>query len=206
MLPTETVLTFLTASLLLAAAPGPDNVFVLTQSVLHGRAAGLVVVLGLCTGLVVHSVAVAVGVAAIFQTSAVAFSALKLVGAGYLLYLAWQAFRARPASVPAQGEADRGGLYRRGIVMNVTNPKVSIFFLAFLPQFTDPARGSVTVQVVLLAGLFVLATVLVFGTVALVAGSLGAWLARSDRAQIALNRVAGVVFVALALKLASATR
>jgi len=92
MIPIETLITFLAASILLALAPGPDNIFVLTQSALRGRSAGIVVMLGLCTGLIVHSSAVALGVAVIFQTSAVAFSALKFIGAGYLVYLAWQAF------------------------------------------------------------------------------------------------------------------
>jgi threonine/homoserine/homoserine lactone efflux protein len=204
----ETIATFFTASLLLGAAPGPDNLFVLTQAALHGRTAGLFVVMGLCTGLLVHTSAVAFGVAAIFQVSAAAFSALKLIGAAYLLYLAWQAFRAKPASVSdkAAVSPDRLSLYRRGILMNTTNPKVSIFFLAFLPQFADPARGSVTIQMILLGGIFIIATILVFGTVAIVAGSLRKWLLKSDRAQTSLNKLAGLVFVGLALKLATAKR
>jgi threonine/homoserine/homoserine lactone efflux protein len=189
-------------------APGPDNIFVLTQSALRGRLPGLMVVIGLCTGLLVHTFAVACGVAVIFQVSAVAFTLLKLLGAGYLVYLAWQAFRASAGPLPT-GETETvplGRLYLRGIVMNVTNPKVSIFFLAFLPQFADPARGSLAVQMILLGGLFMLATILVFGLIALLAGSLGDWLGHSSRAQKVLNRVAGTVFVGLALKLATAQR
>ena len=94
MLPLDIVITFFTASVLLALVPGPDNIFVLTQSTLHGKVPGLIVMLGLCTGILVHTTAVALGVAIIFQTSTVAFSILKFIGAGYLLYLAWQAFRA----------------------------------------------------------------------------------------------------------------
>ncbi|MFA5529093.1 MAG: LysE family translocator [Thiohalomonadaceae bacterium] len=208
MLSAETVVTFFTASLLLGAAPGPDNLFVLTQSTLHGRAAGLVVMLGLCTGLVMHSLAVALGAAALFQTSAVAFSVLKLCGAGYLIYLAWKTFTAKPAGLPGEHgiEPGRGALYRRGIIMNVTNPKVSIFFLAFLPQFTDPTQGPVSVQIMFLGGLFILATILVFGFVAIAAGSLRNWLLRSARAQLALNRLAAFVFIALAARLATAER
>lgn len=209
MLSAETVLTFFTASLLLGVAPGPDNLFVLTQSTLHGRAAGLVVMLGLCTGLIAHSLAVALGAAAVFQSSAVAFSVLKFCGAGYLLYLAWRTFSAKPASLSGggvQGGPGRGELYRRGIIMSLTNPKLSIFFLAFLPQFADPARGSVALQIMLLGGLFIVATILVFGSVALAAGSLRNWLLRSGRMQIALNRLAGIVFVGLAARLATAER
>lgn len=208
MLSAETVLTFFMASLLLGLAPGPDNVFVLTQSTLHGRAAGLVVTLGLCTGLVAHSLAVAFGAAAVFQSSAIAFSVLKFCGAGYLLYLAWHMFSVKADSLPEgpQGGPGRGKLYRRGIIMNISNPKVSIFFLAFLPQFADPARGSVAMQIVLLGGLFIIATILVFGSVAIAAGSLRKWLLKSDRVQIALNRLTGLVFIGLAARLATAGR
>ena len=205
MIPIETLVTFFLASVLLGLAPGPDNIFVLTQSALRGRTAGLLVTLGLCTGLVVHTTAVAFGVAVIFQASAVAFTALKLFGAGYLLYLAWHAFRASVAKISAgrENELGYGKLYRRGIIMNVTNPKVSIFFLAFLPQFADPARGSLTLQMLLLGGVFIVSTVLVFGSIALLAGSIGQWLNRSPKTQVVMNRTAGVVFVALALKLAT---
>ena len=193
----------MTASILLALAPGPDNIFVLTQSALRGRSAGIAVMLGLCTGLIVHSSAVALGVAVIFQTSAVAFSTLKFIGAGYLLYLAWQAFRASAEKIQSRsdGQTNHWKLYVRGIIMNITNPKVSIFFLAFLPQFADPQRGPISIQILLLGGLFIISTILVFGSIALLAGTIGQWLNRSDRTQNILNKIAGTVFVGLALKL-----
>ncbi|CAD7844471.1 MAG: Transporter, LysE family [Olavius algarvensis Delta 4 endosymbiont] len=208
MIPIETLAAFFMASVLLALAPGPDNIFVLTQSALHGRLSGLLVTLGLCTGLIVHTTAVAFGVAVIFQASALAFMALKLLGAGYLLYLAWGAWRAGAAKINSGSGVglSLGKLYRRGIIMNVTNPKVSIFFLAFLPQFADPTRGSLTLQMILLGGVFIIATILVFGSIALLAGALGSFLARSDKAQIVMNRVASLVFVGLALKLATTQR
>ena len=208
MIPIETLLPFFAASVLLGIAPGPDNIFVLTQSALHGKGAGLVVMLGLCTGLIVHSIAVALGVAVIFQTSAVAFSALKFIGAGYLMYLAWQAFCASAAKFETElnPEANLWKLYRRGIIMNITNPKVSIFFLAFLPQFADQSLGPISLQLLLLGGVFIIATILVFGGIALLAGTLGQWLNRSTRAQNIMNRVAGAVFVCLALRLATTER
>lgn len=208
MIPLDSVLIFFAASALLALAPGPDNIFVLTLSALHGRKAGLLVTLGLCTGLVGHTLAVALGIAALFQASAIAFTILKIVGACYLLYLAWGAFRASASPMEAAPDAPLDGwqLYRRGIVMNLTNPKVSIFFLAFLPQFADPARGSLTLQLLLLGGIFMLAALLVFSGIAAVAGSLGRWLNRSARAQIVLNRIAGSIFIVLALKLATSER
>jgi threonine/homoserine/homoserine lactone efflux protein len=211
MIPLDTLAMFFAASLLLGLSPGPDNIFVLTQSALRGAAAGLIVTLGLSTGLVVHTTAVALGVAAIFQASVLAFTALKLIGAAYLVYLAWHAFRASAVGVATDGTRDIADithwqLYRRGIIMNVTNPKVSIFFLAFLPQFADPARGALSLQMMLLGGVFILSTLLVFGGVALLAGTLGEWLKHSDKAQRVINRVAGTVFILLALKLASAER
>lgn len=208
MIPVETVVPFLIASVLLALAPGPDNIFVLTQSAVSGKRAGLAVVFGLCTGLIGHSLAVALGVAVIFQTSALAFSALKFVGAGYLVYLAWKAFHASASRIQNRSEErlSLARLYRRGIFMNITNPKVSIFFLAFLPQFADPARGSIPLQIFQLGGFFILATILVFGSIAILAGSLGSWLNRSQRTQKILNTVAGTVFLSLAIMMALAKR
>lgn len=203
MIPLETMAAFFLASVLLALAPGPDNIFVLTQSALNGKLPGLLVTLGLCTGLVVHTTAVVFGIAVIFQVSVAAFTALKTIGACYLIYLAWQAFNASATELRADHNAGvkPGKLYRRGIIMNVTNPKVSIFFLAFLPQFADPGSGPLPVQLFILGVIFILATVLVFGSIALLAGALGQWLNKSGKAQIILNRVAGTVFIGLALKL-----
>ena len=204
----STLLLFTSASLLLALAPGPDNIFVLTQSALKGRLVGLVVTLGLCTGLIVHTSAVALGVAAVFQASALAFNLLKYAGAAYLLYLAWGAFRAGASVLSSESdqEISLARYYLRGIVMNVTNPKVSIFFLAFLPQFTRPEMGSLPLQMLVLGAIFILATLLVFGAISLLAGVLGQWLRRSARAQQLLNKTAAAVFAALALKLAVASR
>lgn len=208
MLDGQVIAVFFAASLMLGLAPGPDNLFVLTQSALQGRAAGLYVTAGLCTGLLVHTTAVAVGVAAVIQSSQFAFTALKFAGAAYLLYLAWQAFHA--SSEPAE-QADRRvlqprRLYVRGIIMNVANPKVSIFFLAFLPQFVDPARGAVVAQIIQLGLLFIAATILVFGAVSLLAGTFGEWLSRSLTARRFLNWAAGFIFLGLAVRLAAADR
>ena len=208
MIETTPLLLFFSTALLLALAPGPDNLFVLTQAAIKGRLVGLVVTLGLCTGLVVHTSAVALGVAAIFQTSAMAFTLLKFAGAGYLLWLAWGAFRAgaAPLEAGAAGETSLRRFYLRGILMNITNPKVSIFFLAFLPQFTHPERGHLPVQMAVLGGLFILATLVVFGAISLLAGGLGQWLRRSTRVQQWLNRATGIIFATLAIKLAMANR
>jgi len=204
LIPPDTAAAFFAAAVLLALAPGPDNLFVLMQSAMRGRAAGLLVVLGLCSGLLVHTAAVALGLATLFATSVLAFNLLKAVGALYLVWLAWQAWHAPAADATTSSAVPptASQLYRRGIVMNVTNPKVSIFFLAVLPQFVAAERGSVGQQVLALGAVFMLATLLVFGAIALAAGTLGDLLLRSPRAQVAMNRVAALVFVGLAARLA----
>ncbi len=202
MLSIETLTLFFTASVLLSISPGPDNLFVLMQSITQGPKAGMITTLGLCTGLLVHSTAVVLGVAVIFQTSEIAFTILKLVGAAYLLYLAWGAFRAKSSTLSGeQPKVSLKKLYLRGIAMSTTNPKLSIFFLAFLPQFVEPEAGSVTLQLILLSATFIIAALLVFNTIALLSGHLRQSFAQSDKAQNFLNRLAGVVFVGLALKL-----
>ena len=208
MLSIDTLILFFSASIALGLAPGPDNIFVLTQSALYGRKAGLFVTLGLCTGLLFHTAIVALGVAAIFQTSDLAFNGLKLAGAGYLIYLAVMSFRASASSLdngPLPALSSRQ-MYLRGIVMNITNPKVAIFFLAFLPQFTQPEVGPLSIQVIMLGALFMLATLLVFGSIAWFSGFLGDWLKASPSAQVILNRIAGTVFVGLAIRLGISSR
>lgn len=200
----NTLIMFATASILLALAPGPDNLFVLTQSMLFGRSAGFKITLGLCTGLIFHTTLVSLGVAAIFQTSVIAFNALKYIGAAYLLYLAYGAFRASSSKLEVKESVKLSSwnLYRRGIIMNITNPKVSIFFMAFLPQFTDPAKGSITLQMFLLGFIFILATIVIFGSISQLAGAAGRLLSKSAKVDRALNILAGSVFAGLAVKLA----
>lgn len=208
MIESRILLMFFTTSVLLALSPGPDNLFVMAQSAQHGRKAGLLVTLGLCTGLLFHTAAVTFGLAAIFRTSAAAFTMLKFAGAGYLLYLAWQAFRAgasQGSGEPAE-RVDNLALYRRGIIMNISNPKVSIFFLAFLPQFADPSRGSLPWQLLQLGGVFIIATIIVFGSISLLAGTVGEHFRQSTFIQKVLNRAAAGIFACLAIKLALAQR
>ncbi|NVJ99396.1 MAG: LysE family translocator [Alphaproteobacteria bacterium] len=206
MFETDTLIAFVTAAVILSFIPGPDNLFVLTQSAIRGKTTGIVVTLGLCTGLIAHSVAVAFGVAAIFQTSQTAFTVLKVIGAAYLLYLAFQAFRAKPDDLGEASTQNRGLLkmYVRGILMNVTNPKVAIFFLAFLPQFTAPDQGNMAMQMLVLGGLFIVSALVSFSAISLAAGALSHWIRTSAKGQIILNRIAGVIFLGLAAKLVTA--
>ncbi|WKL17417.1 LysE family translocator [Comamonas testosteroni] len=211
----EVLITFFGVALLLGLSPGPDNLFVLVQSAQRGWRVGLCVVLGLCLGIVGHTAAVALGLAAVVATSPMLFTALKLCGAAYLVYLAWGAWHA-PVSVEESARAQEQrdvltlrsamGWVGKGVVMNLSNPKVLIFFLAFLPQFTDPARGSVPVQIMVLGSVFMAAAWLVFGSIACFSGLFGQILQRSARAQHWLNRIAATVFGALALRLVMVQR
>lgn len=209
----STVLNFFGVSLLLALTPGPDNLFVLVQSMQRGVRVGLAVVLGLCLGLLVHTSAIALGLAAVLAAQPLAFRVLQMLGALYLAWLAWQALRPRPqhtnnpepvTSADTTHTRTLARMVGRGLLMNLSNPKVLLFFLAFLPQFTDPAQGSIASQIVLLGLVFMLATLLVFGGIACFSGHFAAWLQRHTQAQGWLDTLAGLVFLALALRLVAA--
>ena len=202
MLSPDVLLSFFGLAVLLALAPGPDNLFVLAQSMAAGPRAGLCVVAGLCLGLVGHTAAVAAGLATLLAGAPGAFTALRLLGAAYLLYLAWGALRAPVMPLSRAPSLDGWALVRRGIVMNLSNPKVTLFFLALLPQFTSPLRGSVALQTLQLGLTFMAATLLVFGAIAGLAGHVGNRLRARPSVQRWLNRLAALVFVALALRLA----
>lgn len=207
-MPTEALITFVLASTVLALVPGPDNLFVLMQSALHGRRAGLLVTLGLCSGLVVHTTAVALGVAAIFLVNSLAFALLKFCGAAYLLFLAykaWQAGSSELSATPAP-PLSSWALYRRGVIMNISNPKVAIFFLAFLPQFVRAESENIPFEIMVLGLLFILVTGVIFGSVALLSGWLAGWLRSNPRAEARMQRITALVFAGLALRLALTTR
>lgn len=205
----EIIFSFFATAVLLAFVPGPDNIFVMTQSTLHGRRTGMTILLGLCTGLVVHTFAVALGIAVLFQKSQLAFTFLKYSGAAYLVYLAWQSFRSQ--STPENAYKNSAGanqrkFYLRGIMMNITNPKVSIFFLAFLPQFVDQNADYISLQLITLGFLFILATFMSFTLIVLLSASAGHRFNQSLSAQKIMNKVAGIVFIGLAVKLATTQR
>lgn len=200
----EVLLAIFTASLVLALVPGPDNIFLMTQSAFEGPMAGLSLIMGLLTGIICHTAAVIFGVTVIITSSTVAFTALKIFGVCYLLYLAWGSFTAKSAKISSGDGKARGNLrlYRRGIIMNIGNPKIAVFFLAFFPQFIDPELGQIARQTVELSAAFIAAFLIVFIAIAFLAGALGELLRKSEKAQTYLNRAAGVIFVGFAMKLA----
>lgn len=203
MIELSTAISFFGTALLLGYAPGPDIVFVLTQSALYGTRAGLATMCGLITGLCFHTALVSLGVAALIQASPVAFTLIKTAGACYLLWLAWLSWKSGAMRTGSDKPPFIGyfALYRRGIIMNITNPKVTMFFLALLPQFCDPELGSVGLQCFELGLIFMLATAVAFGSTSLVAGRVFSRFNQTDRGQRVLNRACALIFVTLAVLL-----
>ena len=196
----ETILAFISASVVLSFVPGPDNIFVLTQSAIRGWKVGILTTLGLCSGLIVHTVLVSLGVAVIFQTSQLAFQGLKIIGASYLVFLAYRSIKSE--SIDFEGsEKPKKSFYLTGVVMNVTNPKVAIFFLVFLPQFVNIDNGRVSAQMFALGLIFILCALCVFSFIAYLSSFLKPLLSESPAIVKRLNVFAAFVYVALAVNL-----
>ena len=195
---------FLFASAVLTIAPGPDIVYVLTRGIAQGTRAGIAAALGFASGCVFHTVLAAVGIAALIRSSAVAFDVVRYTGAAYLVYIGIQALRHR-SSFSIEGASDQRALatiYRQSVIGNMLNPKVTLFFLAFLPQFVDASAGHVGWQMALLGVLFMGVTIVVFGAVALFSGWIGAWVRRKPAIGERLNVFAGITFIALGIRVA----
>lgn len=204
MLTAAQTLAFLAAALLLTATPGPDNLMVLSMGMSRGRRAGIAFGLGCALGCLSHTLLAVVGVSALVATSPVAFTALKLAGGAYLLWMGVQAWRHAGAVRVGGGAMDGtplGQLFTKGLIANAINPKVVLFFLSFLPQFVVAQQGSVPVQLGLLGLLFTAQAVLLFGLLGFFSGSVGAWLNRRPRVGPWLDRLAGTVFIGLGLRL-----
>lgn len=199
----DNLMMFIVTSIVLALAPGPDNLYVISQSALYGVRTGLIITLGLCSGLIIHIAAVVFGLATWLTTSPMTFVWLKIIGAGYLLYLAWRALRT--PVITALTDTKRLdtslSLLRIGFLMNVSNPKVALFFLAFLPQFIDTSGLSVSWQIVYLGLIFMLSALIIFSVMALTAASMGRWLIASSRAQRILQSLTALIFTLLAARL-----
>ena len=198
----ETVIAFVLASVILSLVPGPDNIYVMTNSALKGWRVGFYTTLGLCTGLIGHTFLVAIGVSVIFQTSALAFNGLKIVGACYLIYLGWLSLQSKELNISRTGKDNSNrSYYITGVIMNLTNPKVALFFLVFLPQFVNISKGSVTIQVVLLGLLFILSALCVFSSIAFLGSFLEGYLKKSSSINKNINKLAALVYFALAINL-----
>lgn len=202
---------FLLAAALITLAPGPDNLSVLSLGLSRGRHAGIGFGLGCALGCFTHTLWATLGVTALIAASETAFLALKFAGAAYLVWLGWQALSSPGAKFSAQTGVGTDPTplrtyLRRGFVANAVNPKVALFFLAFLPQFVVPAHGHVAAQTALLGMVFAAQTVVIFAALGYYAGAVGGWL--RGRADIGrwLDRATGVLFLGLGVRLALADK
>jgi threonine/homoserine/homoserine lactone efflux protein len=196
---------FLSASLLITLSPGPDNLMVLSIGASKGRRLGMAFGLGCGLGCLSHTLLAALGISALIAASPLAFTALKIAGGAYLIYLGWQALRSTGRMATPQDDGvvatSVWRLFGKGLFANAINPKVVMFFLAFLPQFVVNARGDAPWQIAQLGLIFTLQAALLFGLLGYFAGHVGAWLNRHASAGLWLDRIAGAVFVGLGLKL-----
>lgn len=195
---------FIAASALLAIAPGPDVIYVLTRGIAQGTKAGLAAAFGFASGCVFHTALAAVGIAALIRSSPVAFDVVRYAGAAYLVWIGIQALRHRASfSIEAQGDRRAlGTIFRQSVIGNMLNPKVTLFFLAFLPQFVDASAGHVGWQMGLLGVIFMLVTIVVFGAVAIFSGWIGEWVRRKPAIGARLNAFAGLTFIGLGIRVA----
>lgn len=194
---------FLAASLLIIIAPGPDIIFLITQSLANGKKAGVATALGLASGNLVHTLAAVLGISAVFQTSASAFEILKIAGVCYLLYLAYCAIAAKndASSVSLENESNSTSLFMRGVLMNVLNPKVALFFLAFLPQFIDSSTTNVWQQMAFYGITFTLLVVIVFGVIGIFAGTIQNKYFTNQGKHSWFRWITAAVFISLAARL-----
>jgi threonine/homoserine/homoserine lactone efflux protein len=189
---------FAAVSLLLLLTPGPAVLYIVARGLERGRRAGLVAAAGLATGGLVHVSAAAVGATAALAASPVAFAALRFGGAAYLIYLGVIELAGRPAAAAAPRAASRRRIYADGILVSLLNPKAAVFFLAFLPQFADPARGPLAPQLLVLGAIFLALALVTDSAYALLAGSIGEALRSRAGAPRLLRYAAGSAYLALA--------
>lgn len=198
----ENYIAFIGSSLIIILAPGPDIIFSITQGMTHGKKAGLATSLGLACGNIIHTSLAVLGIAVIFKTNELAFNILKYFGVSYLLFLGIQTFRHRedPLKFKIDGKKHKN-FFWRGFIMNIINPKVAVFFIAFFPQFINLKYGNITIQMFILGMIFVLLVVFVFGTLSYYAAVVGAVLKHRPILAKYVNISAMIIFFALALKL-----
>jgi threonine/homoserine/homoserine lactone efflux protein len=204
MLAPEQFFGFLAAAILITLSPGPDNLMVLSTGIAKGRARGMAFGLGCAMGCISHTVLAVLGVSALIAASPAAFTALKVAGGLYLVWMGWGAIRSRGGArvvVAGAPEEPARRLFAKGLMAAAINPKVVLFFLSFLPQFVVAARGDTNVQIGLLGLVFTAQAAIIFGLLGYFSGAIGAWLNRTPAAGMWLDRLAGAVFIGLGLRL-----
>lgn len=204
MLTIEQFIGFLLAAVVITASPGPDNLMVLGVGISKGRRQGIAFGLGCALGCLSHTFLAVVGVSALIASSPTAFTVLRICGGLYLLWLGFNALRSRGGSKAADvrnGEQSSARLFFKGVLANAINPKVVLFFLSFLPQFVVPGNGNVAWQIAALGVTFTAQAVILFGLLGYFSGTIGQWLNTRPKAGAILDRLAGIVFVALGIRL-----
>lgn len=204
MLTPDQIVAFLAAAMLITLSPGPDNLMVLSLGIARGRRHGMVFGLGCALGCLSHTLLAAAGISALLAASATAFLTLKLAGGLYLVWLGVQALRSRGRQWHGGEQGPQDGLaalFGKGLLVNAINPKVVLFFLAFLPQFIVAGSGAIAWQTLQLGLLFTLQAALLFGLLGYFSGYAGQWLMTTPRRSMWLDRIAGTIFVALGLRL-----
>lgn len=198
----ETLISFVLSTAALAISPGPDNIFVLTQSIVNGKKYGLATVLGLMTGCIIHTTLVAFGVSEIIKANDHLFFAIKLAGAVYLLYLAYMVYKSDAEIAFSTENVQKKStlqLFKTGFWMNVLNPKVTIFFLAFFPQFLFSKTINTVYQFYVLGGLFIVVSFVIFSSVAILAGKISDLIKKNEKIGVFLKWLQIVVFIGIAL-------
>lgn len=208
MFTSTTILIFICSSVLLTLAPGPDIIFTMTQGITKGKKVGVLTAIGLTLGNSVHTIAAAFGLSIVFRTSLIAFILFKILGGVYLLYLAYKAYRFRkaPISINISNNIDTKYIVAKGFLMNVLNPKVALFFLAFLPQFVNYNIGSIPIQMVILGLIFMLQVAIIFSSIGYFSGYFGDWVMKRPKISENLNLISSVIFLLLAIKLLTASK
>ena len=198
--------TFFTAAILLNLSPGPDMAFILGQTAKRGVRSGFSAMFGIWTGAFMHVIFAALGLSAILATSAVAFSAVKLIGAAYLVWLGIQALRSKGSKMSVNGQVAQKGymkIFKQGFLVAVLNPKVAIFFLAFLPQFVEAGAGSVSAQLFLHGSLIIVVAAFIEPPLILIGGKLAGYLDNNTHVSRWMDRGLGALFIGLGVKLAT---
>jgi threonine/homoserine/homoserine lactone efflux protein len=197
----SSLVLFVTGAIIILVIPGPAVMYVVSRSIGHGRAAGLVSAMGIVVGTLFHVIAATLGLSALLASSALAFQVVKYLGAAYLVYLGVRTLRRSDAELvnPANGDTRLAHIFAQGVFVNLLNPKTALFFLAFLPQFVDPSRGRVTLQIFELGVLFALMGWFSDSIWALAAGTVADHFRRSGRLRRAQRNLSGGALIALGL-------
>jgi len=200
----EILYAFVLATVVLASSPGPDNLYVLTQSIVNGKKHGLATVAGLISGCIIHTTLLAFGVSAIIKESEQLFFCIKLFGAGYLFYLAYQVFRSDATLSLSEDEVPKKeltSLFKQGFIMNVLNPKVTIFFLAFFPGFLFSDSLNTIIQFYVLGLIFMVISAIIFCGIAILSGSISKYITKNKNIGVSLKWLQIVVFIGIAVYL-----